>query len=60
MAEQFAATRTILRLFVGALRIERFDTDTAVMMLTAGHEPAAALRARHPLRDVDFFATMTP
>jgi hypothetical protein len=44
-AEEFAATHTILRLFVEALRIERFDADMAVKMLATGHEPAAALRA---------------
>jgi hypothetical protein len=38
-AEEFAATRAILRVFVGALRIERFDNDVAVKMLAAGQEP---------------------
>jgi hypothetical protein len=42
-AEAFVATPKILRVFVGALRIERFDNDLAVKMLAAGHDPGAAL-----------------
>ncbi|MCM4078144.1 hypothetical protein LXN57_11255 [Actinoplanes sp. TRM88002] len=44
-AEEFAPAQAILRVFIGALRIERFDTDMAVKMLAVGHEPAAALRS---------------
>jgi hypothetical protein len=42
-AEAFVKTQQILRVFVGALRMERFDNDLAVKMLAAGHEPGAAL-----------------
>jgi hypothetical protein len=42
-AEAFLKTQQILRVFVGALRMERFDGDVAVKMLAAGQSPAAAL-----------------
>ncbi|MEV6348883.1 hypothetical protein [Actinoplanes sp. NPDC051851] len=42
-AEAYVKTQTILRVFVGALRMERFDTTIAVKMLAAGQDPAAAL-----------------
>ncbi|MBG0562934.1 hypothetical protein [Actinoplanes aureus] len=42
-AEEFVKTHSILRIFVGALRLERFDGDVAVKMLAAGQPPAAAL-----------------
>ena len=42
-AEEFVKTQQILRVFVGALRMERFDNDLAVRMLAAGHSPGAAL-----------------
>lgn len=42
-AEGFVTTQQILRVFVGALRMERFDNDLAVKMLAAGHSPSAAL-----------------
>ena len=44
-AESFIKTPTMLRVFVGALRMERFDADIAVKMLAAGQSPAAALRS---------------
>jgi hypothetical protein len=44
-AQEFVTTQAILSIFVGALRIERFDNDVAVKMLAAGQEPAAALRS---------------
>ncbi|BAL90713.1 hypothetical protein AMIS_54930 [Actinoplanes missouriensis 431] len=42
-AEDFLTTQQILRVFVGALRMERFDNDLAVRMLAAGHSPGVAL-----------------
>ena len=44
-AEGFLKTREILRIFVGALRMERFDGDVAVKMLASGQPPAAALHS---------------
>ncbi|MBW6439689.1 hypothetical protein KZ829_38770 [Actinoplanes hulinensis] len=44
-AEAFVPTQKVLRAFVGALRMERFDVDLAVRMLAAGFEPAAAIRS---------------
>ncbi|WP_328477086.1 hypothetical protein OHA21_23610 [Actinoplanes sp. NBC_00393] len=44
-AEEFVKTQSILRVFVGALRMERFDGDVAVKMLAHGHPPAAALHS---------------
>ena len=44
-AEEFIKTQPILRVFVGALRLERFDGDVAVKMLAHGHSPAAALHS---------------
>lgn len=44
-AEEFVKTQSILRVFVGALRLERFDGDVAVKMLAHGHPPAAALHS---------------
>lgn len=44
-AESFVKTQEILRLFVAALRMERFDVNLAVRMLSAGHQPSAAMRS---------------
>ncbi|MDI6101113.1 hypothetical protein QLQ12_21090 [Actinoplanes sp. NEAU-A12] len=44
-AEEFLKTQQILRVFVGAMRMERFDADLAVKMLAAGHEPSAAMHS---------------
>ena len=44
-AEEFLKTQQILRIFVGAMRMERFDGELAVKMLAAGHEPAAAMHS---------------
>ena len=44
-SEDFLKTQQVLRVFVGALRLERFDGDVAVKMLTGGHAPGAALRS---------------
>ncbi|WP_229074051.1 hypothetical protein [Actinoplanes sp. DH11] len=44
-AEEFLKTQQILRVFVGALRMERFDNDLAVRMLAAGHAPGTALNS---------------
>jgi hypothetical protein len=44
-AEEFVKTQQILRIFVGAMRMERFDADLAVKMLAAGHQPAAAMQS---------------
>ncbi|MEU4423509.1 hypothetical protein AB0F81_23015 [Actinoplanes sp. NPDC024001] len=44
-AEEFVKTQAILRIFVGALRIERFDGDVAVKMLASGQPPSAALHS---------------
>ncbi|WIM93923.1 hypothetical protein ACTOB_005917 [Actinoplanes oblitus] len=44
-AQEFVKTQLILRAFVGALRLERFDTDLAVKMLAHGKDPAVALHS---------------
>jgi hypothetical protein len=44
-AEEFIKAQQILRIFVGAMRMERFDADLAVKMLAAGHQPAAAMHS---------------
>jgi hypothetical protein len=44
-AEEFVKPQAILRVFVGALRMERFDGDVAVKMLAKGHPPAAAVHS---------------
>ncbi|MEV0899847.1 hypothetical protein [Actinoplanes sp. NPDC049802] len=44
-AEEFLKTQQILRVFVGALRMERFDGELAVKMLAGGFTPAAALHS---------------
>jgi hypothetical protein len=44
-AEEFVKTQAILRCFVGALRLERFDSTLAVKLLAAGQEPATALHS---------------
>jgi hypothetical protein len=44
-SEEFLKTQQILRIFVGAMRMERFDADLAVKMLAAGHEPGAAMHS---------------
>jgi hypothetical protein len=43
--EEFVKTQQVLRIFVGAMRMERFDADLAVKMLAAGHQPAAAMQS---------------
>ncbi|GIE74354.1 hypothetical protein Aph02nite_03040 [Actinoplanes philippinensis] len=43
--EEFIKTQQVLRIFVGAMRLERFDADLAVKMLAAGHQPAAAMHS---------------
>ncbi|AEV86245.1 hypothetical protein ACWT_5228 [Actinoplanes sp. SE50] len=44
-AEEFLKSQVILRAFVAALRLERFDSTLAVKLLAAGHDPAAALHS---------------
>jgi len=44
-AEPFVGTQPLLRAFVGALRLERFDPVLAVRLLRAGQGPAAAVKA---------------
>ncbi|BCY12594.1 hypothetical protein [Actinoplanes sp. L3-i22] len=44
-AEGFVKTQAILRCFVGALRLERFDTNLAVKLLAAGQDPSMALQS---------------
>jgi hypothetical protein len=43
-AESFVGTQPLLRVFVAALRLERFDVGLTVRLLRAGHEPAAAVQ----------------
>jgi hypothetical protein len=43
-AEQFVGTQPLLRVFVSALRLERFDVGLTVRLLRAGHPPAAAVQ----------------
>ena len=42
-AEPFVGTQPLLRVFVAALRLERFDTALAVRLLRSGERPAAAV-----------------
>lgn len=44
-AEEFVKSQAILRCFVAALRLERFDTNLAVKLLSAGQDPATALHS---------------
>jgi hypothetical protein len=44
-AQEFLKVQVILRAFVGALRLERFDTEVTVKLLAAGQEPALALHS---------------
>lgn len=44
-AEEFVKTAAILRCFVSALRLERFDSNLAVKLLAAGQDPAMALQS---------------
>lgn len=44
-AEEFVKTQQILRVFVGAMRLERFDGELAVRMLAAGHPPSASMHS---------------
>jgi hypothetical protein len=44
-AQGFVRTPVILRCFVAALRLERFDTDLAVKLLSAGQDPKVALHS---------------
>jgi hypothetical protein len=42
-AEHFVGTQPLLRVFVAALRLERFDTALTLRLLRAGHRPVAAI-----------------
>jgi hypothetical protein len=42
-AEKFVGTQPLLKVFVAALRLERFDTALAVRLLRAGERPVAAI-----------------
>ncbi|KUL30054.1 hypothetical protein [Actinoplanes awajinensis] len=44
-AEPFLKPQVILRSFVAALRLERFDTNLAVKLLSAGQDPRLALHS---------------
>lgn len=44
-AEPVVGTQPLLRIFVSALRLERFDTTLAVRLLRAGHRPEAAIQS---------------
>lgn len=44
-AEPFVGAQALLRVFVGALRLEHFDQALAVRLLGAGQGPGAAVRA---------------
>jgi hypothetical protein len=44
-AEPFVGTVPLLRLFLTALRLERFDIPLALRMLEAGRDPAEAVRS---------------
>ncbi|MCU7726975.1 hypothetical protein ODJ79_24880 [Actinoplanes sp. KI2] len=44
-AEPMVGTSPLLKVFVSAMRLERFDTSLAVRLLRAGHAPAEAVRA---------------
>ncbi len=51
-AEPFVGTQPLLRIFVSALRLERFDITLAVRLLRAGHRPEAAIAVRPDRRQV--------
>ncbi len=44
-AEPFVGTQPLLKVFVKALHLERFDTALAVRLLRAGQDPGAAVHA---------------
>jgi len=44
-AEKFAGTQPLLKVFVAALRLERFDTSLTVRLLRAGQRPEAAIQS---------------
>ncbi|WP_433360796.1 hypothetical protein ACQPZX_27340 [Actinoplanes sp. CA-142083] len=44
-AEPFVGTQPLLKVFVGALHLERFDTGLTVRLLRAGQDPGAAVQA---------------
>ena len=44
-AERFLGTAPVLKVFVAALRLERFDTSLAMRLISAGQRPAAAVRS---------------
>jgi hypothetical protein len=44
-AEMFAGTQPLLKVFVGALHLERFDTGLTVRLLRAGQDPGSAVQA---------------
>jgi hypothetical protein len=44
-AEVFVGTQPLLRVFVGALHLERFDTDLTVKLLRSGQDPGTAVQA---------------
>ena len=44
-AERFLGTAPVLKVFVTALRLERFDTSLAMRLIDAGQRPAAAVRS---------------
>lgn len=44
-AEQFVGTQALLKVFVSALRLERFDTSLAVRLLRAGQRPDVAVQS---------------
>ncbi|GAA4586964.1 hypothetical protein BJY16_008081 [Actinoplanes octamycinicus] len=44
-AQEFVKTQLVLKAFVGALRLERFDSDLAVKLLDHGQDPAVALHS---------------
>ncbi|MFI5895099.1 hypothetical protein ACIA5D_33865 [Actinoplanes sp. NPDC051513] len=44
-AEPFVGTQPLLKVFVGALHLERFDTGLTVRLLRAGQDPGTAVQA---------------
>ncbi len=44
-AERFIGTAPLLRSFVAALRLERFDMSLAMRLMTAGQNPVAAIQS---------------
>lgn len=44
-AEPFLGTAPLLRIFVGSLRLERFDMNLTVRLIRAGQRPAMAVRS---------------